>query len=245
MAKTLFSMQLMNEATGKAISAAGGHVLVVVAGGTTKRVLLNAATGASLANPFAPTRGNIAFMIDNVSPVEITVDLYIMSPTGHFIVVRGVKPGDPTEIFVDPNIRHQTMILPFDIADTTAATETDTGFNFVAGMVVHPEPTIFVTAIDATEDILVGLLSTESGGDADGFIVSAPVGVLGAVLAKLATTGTLGALLRETVVADAGTAQMRSPYVVAAAVSVTYTLSTGSDTAKGFFALPYRIGLNL
>lgn len=244
MAKTTYQIQLMDRATGKAIIAAGGTALIVAASGTLKKTLLNASTGASLTNPLTPTRGSIAFSIDSVTPLESTVDAYIMAPGGQFVIARGIKSGDPTEVWVDTAERNQNMVVPFNIADTTATTETDTGFNFVAGMVIMPHPAIFVTAIDATETIDVGLLSGESGGDADGFLALLSVGTLGAVSGSMTSTPTVGALLRETVTADAGTAQMRKPNVIAAAVSLTYTLTAGSDTGAGYIEIPYRIGLN-
>lgn len=245
MAKAIYNVQLMDRATGKAIIAAGGKCLVVTASGTGKRTILNAITFASATNPLTPTRGLISFAIDSTTPLADSSDLYIMAPGGQFVVARGVKSGDPTEVWVDTRRREQTMILPFDITDTTAATETDTGFDFVAGMILLPSPALYVSAIDATETIDVGLLSSESGGDADGIIDLASVGTLGTLLAVASGTPTLGALLRETVTADAGTTSARAPYIVAAAVSVTYTLTTGSDTAKGFFEIPYRIGMTV
>lgn len=245
MATTTYQIQLMDRATGKAIIAAGGTAYIVTAGGTAKKTLLNASTGASLANPFTPTRGSIAFTIASITPLESTVDAYIMCPGGQFVVARSIKAGNPTEVWVDTFNREQVLIQPFDIADTTAATATDVGFDFVAGMIIKPEASIFVTAVDATETMDVGLKAAESGGDADGFLAQVSVATLGAVLGLCATTATLGALLRETVT-DSGsaTSSVRAPYVVAAAVSLSYTLSTGTDTAAGFIQIPYRIGAN-
>ena len=49
--------------------------------------------------------------------------------------------------------------------------ETDTGFDIPKGCVIYPwEFFLIVDTVDATETIEVGILSTESGGDADGFI---------------------------------------------------------------------------
>lgn len=245
MATALYNVQLMDRATGKAIIAAGGKCLVVTAGGTAKRTLLNAATGASLTNPLTPTRGQIAFGIASATPLADSADLYIMAPGGQFVVARGVKAGDPTEIWIDTHRREQVLILPFDIADTAAATETDTGFDFVTGMTVLPTPTFHVSATDSGITLDVGTLSTESGGDADGFIDAASVAVAGALVPTCAATATVGSLLRETLT-DSGsaTSSARSPYEIGAtAVSVSYTLSSGADTAKGYFELPYRLGI--
>lgn len=244
MAKAIYNVQLMDRATGKAIIAAGGKCLVVTAGGTGKRTILNAITFASATNALTPTRGLISFAIDSTSPLEDRSDLYIMAPGGQFVVAKTVKPGDPTEIWVDTGRREQAMILPFDITDTSAATETDTGFDFTAGMTLLPSPTLFVSATDSGITLDVGLLSSESGGDADGIIDAASVAVSGSLVPTCATTATVGLLMRETLT-DSGsaTSSARSPYEIAAAVSVTYTLSSGADTAKGYFEIPYRIGI--
>jgi len=245
MAKAIYNVQLMDRATGKAIIAAGGKCLVVTAGGTAKRTILNAITFASLTNALTPTRGNIAFAIDSTTPLADSSDLYIMAPGGQFVIARSVKPGDPVEVWVDTNRREQTLILPFDPADYTAASETDTGFDFTTGMIVRPEPTINVTVVHAAKTIDIGLLSSESGGDADGFVAAASVATAGAVVSKAATTATIGALLKETITdSGAATSSVRHIYPIGAtAVSVTYTLSSGTTTAKGFFEIPYRIGI--
>lgn len=242
MARTVYDIQLKDLATNRAIIAAGGKVYVAAAGGTAKKVLLNPDSSyASLANPLTPTRGKIRFAIDSVSPQESSVDLFIMAPGGQFAVVRAVQAGNPTEIAIDLTRRDYLAIVPFDIADTTAATETDTGFDFPTGAFIQPDVAVWIAAIDATETIDVGLLSSESGGDANGFGALVPVGVLGALKTTAAGTPTKGALILASVTADAGAALIPEEHEIAAAVSLTYTLTTGSDTATGFIQIPYRL----
>lgn len=245
MAKAIYNVQLMDRATGKAIIAAGGKCLVVTASGTGKRTILNAITFASATNPLTPTRGLISFAIDSTTPLADSADLYIMAPGGQFVVARSVKAGSPTEIWVDTAQRNQHLILPFDISDTTHSVETDTGFDFTTGMILAPYPVILVTAADTGETLNVGLLSTESGGDADGLIVGISVAALGTVNANMVTSPTLGVLFRElTTSTAADTVTTRRAYPIGAtAVSVTYTLSADTDLAKGFFMLPYTVGL--
>lgn len=240
MAKAIYDIQLMDALTGASIITAGGKVLVATVNDTTKATLLNADTGASLTNPLTPTRGKIRFAIDSVSPLESVVDIYGISPSGHAFVVRDVKPGTPTEIRIDTGNRNQVLVIPFAIGDTTATTETDTGFDLPTGAMVLPFPAIYVTAEDATETIDVGLLSTESGGDANGFLALLSVATPGMVSGQATGTATLGALMLESITADAGTASVRDTYVVGAtAVSVSYTLTAGTNTAEGFIHLPY------
>ncbi len=86
----------------------------------------------------------------------------------------------------------------------------------------------------------MGLLSSESGGDADGILALLAVGTAGVILPHVGTTPTFGVLLLETVTADAGTAAVRDTYVIGAtAVSLTYTLTAGTDTAVGVIRVPY------
>ena len=128
------------------------------------------------------------------------------------------------------------------VTDATAATEKDTGLDFTTGMTIMPFTAVDVRTVDSGKTIDFGLLSSESGGDADGFVAAASVATAAVVQAKCAATATLGALLRETVVADAGTASVRHSYTVGAtAVSLTYTISSGSTTAAGYMRIPYTL----
>lgn len=71
-------------------------------------------------------------------------------------------------------------------------TETDTGYDIPAGGMILPwEMFIIVDTLDDTETIDIGILSTEVGGDADGFIKAASIGTAGYVQpAMTATAGT-------------------------------------------------------
>lgn len=60
----------------------------------------------------------------------------------------------------------KTMVIPF----TQNASETDTGFDLPAGAVIIGQPFIEVTTEVASGTIDVGILSSEAGGDADGFL---------------------------------------------------------------------------
>jgi len=242
--KAIFSIQLMSALTGAAIIAAGGTVYVATAGATAKLALVTHDTFATLANPITPTRGNIRFAVDAVSPLEVAVDLYGLAPGGQAFVARGVKPGMPTEIFIDTSRREQMLVVPFSIADTAANTETDTGFDFTTGMQIRPYPTIYVSALDAGMTIDAGLLSSEGGGDADGFIDGVSLANLGTVDPTFATAVTQGALLRVTAT-GAGAVIPESYVIGATAKSLTYTLSASTDTGAGFLQIPYVLPANL
>lgn len=235
--RTRFSIQLKDAVTGASIISAGGKVIVCQAGTPDKATLFSDADGTSLANPLTPTRGFIEFWtLDTLA----SVDLYIMSPTGHFLSISGVVASGLNEIVVPTNDRQGVMKIPFSIADTTATTETSTGIAIPATAAIQPQPLLLVTAIDATETIDVGTLSTDSG-DANGFIAAVSVGTLGLAKPTLATAGiTLGALL---FVQDSANAGDEAPEqdVASAGKTITYTLTAGSDTAKGFILLPYHL----
>ena len=107
------------------------------------------------------------------------------------------------------------------------------------------EPTVLVTASDSGITLDVGLLSTETGGDADGFIAAISIASQVGVVSKIAVTATVGALLKEnTTDSGSATAPVRTMYRVGStAVSISYTLSSGADMGAGYIELPYRIGL--
>lgn len=218
-------IQLMDAWTGENIVTAGGTCHVSTAGSPDKATLLTKA-GAALANPITPTRGFINFFV--VDTVD-SVDLYIQAPGGQFVVLAGVKPSGPNEIAINTAKKDQLYKIPFSIADSVAATEKDTGFDLPALCFVLDRLHgcgLHVTALDATEDIDVGtgeVNPTETGGDANGFIAASDLD--NAVL----VTGTNGALF-----------STNAPYRsdANAAKSITYTLTTGTDTAKGFILMP-------
>lgn len=237
-AYNVYDLQLQDFRTGKTISAAGTQVSVLTDGTPDLATLYDPDAGyASKSNKFAATAGKIRFA---VASSVAQVDLCVMTPTGQALYLTDWTPGQ-SQIGYDANQRQNLLIAPFSYAEGVA-TEVDTGFNIPAGATVPPSPFLKVTAIDATETLDVGLLSSESGGDADGFLAAVSVGTLGLVKGTLLSSGqTLGALLR----VDESGAGVLVPeqHLIATAVSVTYTITTGSDTGKGFIAIPYQLGM--
>ena len=233
-----YRIQLADHNTGENIIDAGGVCYVAQAGLPTKAALLDS-TGASISNPVALTNGKLDFY---VADTVLTVDLYLQAPSGHFVTVSGVKPSGPNEIRIDKNQRINTWKIPFDIADTTAAVETDTGFDIPANaMVLGVGVGVLVDTVDATETIDVGILSGEAGGDANGFMATLDVAAAVFAKATLASAGqTLGALLT----ADESGAGVLVPEGFVGdgtAESVSYTLTAGTDTAAGFIEFPVMI----
>ena len=110
------------------------------------------------------------------------------------------------------------------IAATPTGAEQDTTFNLPAKSVVLGVWVDVTTAeaTGATKTLDVGLLSSESGGDADGFLDGVSVAATGVVKGTLLNTGqTLGALLY--VDEDGSATVVPEPHVTGDAVSVTYT----------------------
>jgi hypothetical protein len=215
-------IQLADRRDGAIIQAAGGAVIVCQAGLPDKVALKNA-DGSAAANPVPLNMGLIEFY----TAVSVnSVDLYGIGPGGLAIEYEGVVPSGPNEIFLDGARRDQTYKVPFSFLDDAGdALETDTGLDLPANALVYGRKAgtgMLVTAADATETIDVGTLSTEGGGDANGLIAASSVAAAGAVIT------TDGALIAADV-----------PYNTDSQVakSISYTLSAGTDSAKGFVYL--------
>jgi len=235
---------------GKLITATGGVCFVAAAAGATK-VSLQDKDGATLSNPVSLTQGGCEFYTANT--VE-SVDLYLMAPGGQFVTKTTVKPGHQ-DIEVDVTVRNQVAMIPFSAADQAAdATETSSGFSEPANaMFTSVGAGIRVITADATETVDIGTDSTASG-DANGFLSLASVTTAAVVAAgPVVTTGTnetyyasttVGALLVDFVAGtdlatDVGTNSPKGH--VSGDKSITYTLTTGSDTAEGIALLPYYL----
>lgn len=231
-----YSIQLIDTVSGKSIDGSGGKAYVAKAGDAQKETLYTKAGGA-LANPITLTNGKLDFYVaDSV----ISVDLYVQAPGGHFIVARGVVPSGES-ISIDKGRSDTVYVIPFAIADTSAATETSTGFAIPSnGMVLPTGVGVDVSTADSGITIDVGTLSTDSG-DADGFIDGVSVASAATAKASLANGATtFGVLLY---VQDSANAGDKAPEanVSMGGKTITYTLSSGADTAEGFIKLPVRL----
>lgn len=216
---------------GPIISASGGVVYVAVQGDAVKQAITDT-DGVSISNPISLTVGGSGDFY--VPDAVASVDLYIRCPGGQFVVRKAVVPGQVPDIAVDVGVHNQTYVIPFSIDDTTAATETLTGFILPKGLVL-PTPFVDVLTLDATEDMDVGTDSGDSG-DADGLLATLVTANAG-VVAGQAPNGvvTLGALL---VTDEDGAGALIPSAHVSLEKEISYELSAGSDTAEGFIHLP-------
>ena len=249
-----YRIQLHDHRTGAIIQATGGTCYVTKDGSPDKESLTNKA-GASASNPSALTSGMIEFW---TADTVAQVDLYVMAPGGQFVTLKGVVPSGPNEIFLDAGIRDQVAVIPFSHADQAGDnTETDSGFDLPTDALVGPDGVgIYVQDLDAGETLDAGLLASESGGDANGFIAAISVATAVAVAAQATITGggsedyfsaqLLGALLADftagaNAATDVGTNNPKRHRGDGTAKSISWTLSAGADTAAGFILLPYRL----
>lgn len=198
----------------------------------------------------------VAFRCD---PTDVTndryVDLIVVDTVGGYTAFVENFDRYQRTIVIDerPNVRHHGMIW----FSASSAVETDTGIDFLADTLVD-DVRVEVVTVDSGMTLNVGLLSTGTGGDADGF----RVGVSMATAGFIADTGiitrgtstdytavsTYGALLYT---ALTGT-NAYGPYSSTATLyqggrsylghvvtgsntgALTYTGSSGSDTAAGY-----------
>ena len=242
------AIQLIDASTGLALNHSGS-VRVTVAGSPTRVPTYGFTTETLDSSTITFSNGLIKFKtLDSVN----SVDIYGITGKGYPIVLKGAKPGGITSYRVDVNNRYQVLVIPFDIADSDIAdaVEFDTGFDLATGQAVQPLGVgVRVTTIDATEDIEVGILSSESGGDTDGFINNASLATATFVPATVTvTTGviqsnpTRGALLADhadgTNADDRGIHQVKQFVCNGTAKSIALLLSTGTDTGAGYVIIP-------
>jgi len=221
----------------------------------------------SLTNPVTTTnyesdsisRDRVQFRTDPTDSDDSTVDLIVVNTDGGYTTFfEDFDYREHHTIIIDqrPGLEHHGMIW---FVFTGASAEIDTGINFQYDTLIHDVRTETVT-VDAGEDISVGILSSGTGGDADGFIDARSVATAGYTTdTGIITTGpctdyypdsTYGDLLYTilagttsityaagTEISDLSTGgRTYLGHIVLSAneQSLTYTCSTGSDTAAGY-----------
>lgn len=221
----------------------GVYYQVFTAGSQTLATIYADEVRTSKTNPvtrtqFASDGGKIIFWGSAAS-----YDIVVYCQDGSWAKLTSVTPRMHT-IPVDTQTTAKLFVIPFSASDNT---ETDTSFDLPYETLID-DVRIFVRGTDATETIDIGLLSSETAGDADGFLVGASVATSGWVDPTTVTVGsnerylsacTYGALMGSflagaDVAGDVGTFIKKGHMVTGSnAVSVTYTGSSGSDTAAG------------
>lgn len=173
-------------------------------------------------------------------------DIFIADDKGNVGKFAGVTPNTRS-ITLNTTSPYKTMVAEF-ASDTS---ETDLGVDFPYGAHIT-RCFLEVITVDAGEDIAVGLLSTETGGDANGLLVTASVATAGLIDPIVLTVGSnvqyvsaieYGALMYAGTEAndvgtdlatDVGLTYFPGHHVTGTnAVSLCYTASAGSDTGLG------------
>lgn len=145
----------------------------------------------------------------------------------------------------------KVVVVAFGVS---SAAETDTGVDLPYGSHVTDVLVEVVTA-DSGQTLDVGLLSTETSGDANGFIAAITMTNTGFVKPQIVTEGSsesyvsttsLGALMGNQAVGtdaneDTGQSLVTGHIVTGAnAQSITYTGDSGTDTAVGYIYVFFR-----
>lgn len=226
--------------TGK-INASGRVELTKITSGITYKVLaVNADTSetlyvyddqafTSLTNPVTTTNFNspdrVQFRTDPTdSSTDRYVDLIVVDTAGGYTAFVEDFDKYTHTIVIDerPNIQHHGVIW----WSYSSAVEVDTGIDFDYDTRIEGV-SLEVVTVDASATVDVGLLSTGTNGDADGFLDGVSTTTAGIPLVTLTTSGAL---------MDDGTNFDPDGHSIISAneQSLTYTGSSGSDTGYGY-----------
>lgn len=240
--------QLSMEASGEGKLSADCLVFVYDAGTKTLSTIYSDDDRTALTNPISRsqfgTDEGIKFYSGSTSH-----DLVIAHSDGS--VARYASVGTSRKsLYLNRDGVAKHLIIPF----SASTSETDTGIDLPYGVRVE-DVQVEVVTVDATEDMDVGLLSSEPAGDADGFINGVSVANAGYIANEAYTVGsndtylsasTNGALMGSFLAGadtatDTGTFYKPGHVVTGSnAVSVTYTGSAGTDTAAGYIHIFFR-----
>lgn len=223
--------------------SSGVLTFVYTAGTKTLATLYADKARTALANPITRTQFGTDGMIKFYAAAE-SVDIVINDDKGN----TGDYPGVTYNTHVVKlNRTGSKKCLVFPIVFNSGGTETDTGLDLPKFSKVL-DAAIEVVTIDATETIQLGLLASETNGDADGFLVSIDggnAGFYGGVVSTVGSTETYisavryGALLGKGSVGTDAANDFGQPggwghFVVGSnAVSISYTPSS-SDTLGAY-----------
>jgi hypothetical protein len=246
---TEWYVQCFNTRTKKPIDDDTGVCNVLTANSPVEITIYSDDRGTSASNPLTMTDGVARFW---TAASVTSVDLSIMTSTGYAVFCEDFVPSNH-RVDINPDERKQLLVIPWLFNNNV---ETDTGFDFPAKCRINPyELALRVTTADATETIEVGILASEAGGDADGFIDAASIGTAGYVSLipqicgggniDYVTTNYVGVLLATSIagvdaVATVGGWSPVTNYVTdGTAKSISYTCTAGSDEGYGYIIIGY------
>ena len=245
-------------------SADGKPVLTRLTTGVTFKVLaINTTTAetlyyykgtTALTNPVTTTNfasdtvcnDQVRFRVD---PTDATsdryVDLIVVDTNGGYTAFIEDFDAYQHTIVIDerPNVMHHGIIW----FDATTTDETDTGIDFLADTMIHDVRVEVVTTASA-KTLDVGLLSTETSGDADGFRDAVLLTTAGYVAdTGVVTAGTTidwtaastyGALLYKSIAGSdavaSGGGRSYLGHIVTSGKAASLTYSQSSTTGDGY-----------
>lgn len=178
-----FDLTVKDARTGEAITS-GCLVFAYQAGTKTLSTLYKNASRVTFANPitrsqFATDKKVVFYTADT------SLDIFVCDDKGNTAFIESVTPYEHTIML---NRTGVSKCLVFPMVFNAGGTETDTGLDLPLNTVVE-RAAVEVVTVDATETVDIGLLSSETSGDADGFIVAASVASAGFVKPWTTTTG--------------------------------------------------------
>lgn len=232
----------MNPGEGGIIEDATVYVMVFDAGTKTLSTIYSDTARTSKTNPITRSQFGTDDGISFYGP-NSSYDLFIAHSDGSVAKYAGVSPRVHR---LDLDRTGSDKVLVFPMVFNAGGTETDTGVDLPLGSFVV-DAIVEVLTVDATETVDLGLLSSETNGDADGFLNDVSVATAGVPARLTYTTGanetylsavSYGALLAAVslgndVATDVGSFGRLTHYVTGSnATSITYTPST-SDTFVG------------
>lgn len=242
-----YTLTVKDPRTGEAITS-GVLAMIYNAGTKTLSTLYSNDARTSLANPITRTQFAADDKVEFYT-AQTTVDIFIADDKGNVSFIPSVSPTEHT-LHLNRDGVNKCLVIPF----SPNTSETDTGIDLPLNVWVY-DAMIEVVTVDATETMDLGLLSTETAGDANGILTGVPMDTAGFIKPWSVTDSTTedyvsspywGALMG---IGTAGTSaatdqgQPGGPgHVISGsnARSITYTHSAGSDTAAGYIYVFFK-----
>jgi hypothetical protein len=243
----LYDLDAVGSLGGKITS--GALVFVYTASSKTLATLYSDTKRTSLTNPISRSQFGTDTAVKFFAAAS-SFDIVVALSDGSMGKWSAVSPSIH-RLQVSRSGDQKLFVIPFGASDVT---EVDTTIDLPKNFWVK-DCFIEVVTVDATETIDVGLLSTETSGDADGLLSTVSVATSGFVKPYATTAGSnekyvstfsYGALMGAGVVgtdaaSDFGLGFLAGHIVTGSnAVSVTYTGSAASDTAAGYIYISGR-----
>lgn len=163
-----YDLTVIDPRTNEPITS-GVYVFVYDAGTKTLATIYQNEAGVAKTNPIPRATFTTQQKIDFYCAAA-TVDIFIADDKGNTAFVPSIAPTDHV-IKLDKSGSMKCFVAPFVF--NSGGTEVDTGLDFPLGATIH-NALVEVVTTDATETLGVGLLSSETAGDADGILALVP-----------------------------------------------------------------------